>query len=73
MTEGPPDRTPPPPPQPPAGGPQQPISVETVLLLLLITGLATAAAINWPNVGAGIAVGAAVLAVLLVLIGRPDI
>ncbi|MGE0251058.1 MAG: hypothetical protein AB7R33_17075 [Thermoleophilia bacterium] len=35
-------------------------------MLLLITGLAIAAAIAWPPVGAAIAVGVAVLAVLIV-------
>ncbi len=48
---------------------RQILSVET-LILLLITGLVIAIAVKWPLIGAGIAVGAAVLAVLIVATRR---
>lgn len=50
----------------PAGDPGPPLISTQALVLLLITGLAIAAAIAWPPVGAAIAVGVAVLAVLIV-------
>lgn len=40
------------------------------LVLLTITGLVILAAIQWPAVGTAIAIGAAVLAVLVVLVRR---
>lgn len=61
MTVGPPA----PPPQP-SGNPRPPLISTEALLLLLITGLVIGVAIAWPNVGTGIAVGVAVLAVLIV-------
>jgi hypothetical protein len=47
--------------------PKSPLISTEALLLLLITGLAIGAAIAWPGVGTGIAVGVAVLAVLIVV------
>src|SRR4051794_27725912 len=62
-------------PNPPASPPpdeehRRPILGLEALVLLLITGLAILAAVQWPAIGTGIAVGAAVLAVLVVLVRR---
>lgn len=53
-------------PQQPSNDPRAPLISMQALVLLLITGLVIAAAIAWPNVGTAIAVGVAVLAVLIV-------
>lgn len=55
-----------PPPVTPSPGSRPPLFSFEALVIMLIVGLAVAAAIVWPSAAIGITVGVAVLAVLIV-------